>query len=155
MSMQIRVVAAAVVAGMTLASAGAQSKKLERSALPPAVEKTVQQQSQGCTVKGIASETEDGVFQYEVEMMKDGHTRDLAVAKDGTLLEVEEQIAIDALSAPVKTALMKKAAGAKLTKVETITKKGKLVAYEAATLKGTKKGEVQVGPNGETLTHEE
>jgi hypothetical protein len=30
-----------------------------------------------------------------------------------------------------------------------------LVAYEATTLKGTKKGEVQVGPNGEKLTREE
>jgi hypothetical protein len=30
-----------------------------------------------------------------------------------------------------------------------------LVAYEAATLEGAKKGEIQVGPNGEKLAHEE
>ena len=27
--------------------------------------------------------------------------------------------------------------------------------YEAATLKGAKKGEIQVGPSGESLAHEE
>jgi uncharacterized membrane protein YkoI len=130
-------------------------KKVGRSALPPAVEKTVQAQSQGATIKGISSETEDGVFQYEVEMMANGHGKDIAIAKDGTLLEIEEEVAMNTLPANVQSALTAKAAGAKITKVESLTKKGKLVAYEAATLKGSKKGEIQVGPNGEKLSHEE
>jgi hypothetical protein len=130
-------------------------KKIERSALPPAVEKTVQAQSPGATIKGISSETEDGVFQYEVEMTVDGHGRDIAIAKDGTLLEIENEVAMNSLPDPVQKALAAKAAGAKITKVESLTKKDKLVAYEAATLKGTKKGEIQVGPNGEKLAHEE
>lgn len=136
-------------------SASAVEKKVQRSALPSAVEKTVQEQSQGATIKGISSETEDGVFQYEVEMIADGHGKDVAVAKDGTLLEIEEEVAMNSLPANVQTALTAKAAGAKITKVESLTKKGKLVAYEAATLKGSKKGEIQVGPSGEKLTHEE
>jgi uncharacterized membrane protein YkoI len=119
------------------------------------VEKTVQTQSQGATIKGISSETEDGVFQYEVEMMANGHGKDIAIAKDGTLLEIEEEVAMNRLPANVQSALTAKAAGAKITKVESLTKKGKLVAYEAATLKGSKKGEIQVGPNGEKLSHEE
>jgi len=130
-------------------------KKVERSALPPAVEKTVQAESLGATVKGISTETEDGVFQYEVEMMVSGHSRDIAIAKDGTLLEVEEEVAMNTLPTTVQSALTAKTAGAKITKVESLTKKGKLVAYEAATLKGTKKGEIQVGPNGEKLSHEQ
>lgn len=130
-------------------------KKLERSALPPAVEKTVQAESQGATIKGISSETEDGVFQYEVEMTANGHSKDIAIAKDGTLLEIEEEVAMNELPANVQSALTAKAAGAKITKVESLTKKGKLVAYEAATLKGAKKGEIQVGPDGEKLAHEE
>jgi hypothetical protein len=55
----------------------------------------------------------------------------------------------------VQAALTAKAGGAKITKVESLTKHGKLVAYEAATLKGTKKGEIQVGPDGGKLSHEE
>jgi hypothetical protein len=84
-----------------------------------------------------------------------GHGRDVAIAKDGTLLEIEDEVALNTLPAPAQSALMAKAAGAKITKVESLTKKGKLVAYEAATLKGTKKGEIQVGPSGEKLAHEE
>jgi hypothetical protein len=36
-----------------------------------------------------------------------------------------------------------------------LKKKDKLVAYEATTLKGTKHGEIQVGPDGKKLSHEE
>jgi len=39
--------------------------------------------------------------------------------------------------------------------VESLTKKNKLVAYEAAILKGTKRGEIQVGAHGQKLSHEE
>jgi len=147
--------AVVVAMAFSLTLVASAEKKVERSALPPAVEKTVQAQSQGATIKGISSETEDGVFEYEVEMTVDGHGRDIAIAKDGTLLEVEDEVAVNTLPAAVQGALTAKAAGAKITKVESLTKKGKLVAYEAATLNGTKKGEIQVGPNGEKLTHEE
>lgn len=140
---------------LLLAASAPAEKVVPRSALPAAVEKTVQEQSQGATIKAITSETEGGVFEYEVEMTVNGHGRDIAIAKDGTLLEIEDEVTIDSLPAAVKAALTTKAAGAKITKVESLTKKNKLVAYEAATLKGTKKGEIQVGPNGENLAHEE
>jgi hypothetical protein len=135
--------------------ASAQEKKIQRSELPPAVEKTVQAQSQGATIKGFATEKENGKKVYEAEMIVNNHTRDIQIAVDGTLNEIEEEVAFDSLPAPVQAALTKKAAGAKITKVESLTKKDKLVAYEAATLKGTKKGEIQVGPDGGKLAHEE
>ena len=156
--MAIRGLQYAVVAGTMFAltlSVSAQEKKVDRAKLPAAVEKTVQEQSKGSTIKGISSEIEDGVFQYEVEMTAVDHSKDIAIAKDGTLLEIEEEVAFASLPANVQSALTAKLAGAKITKVESLTKKGKLVAYEAATLKGTKKGEIQVGPAGEKLMHEE
>ena len=45
------------VLALTL-TAVAQEKKIARSALPPAVEKTVQAQSQGATIKGFATDRE-------------------------------------------------------------------------------------------------
>jgi hypothetical protein len=136
-------------------SAVAQEKKIDRAALPPAVEKTVQVQSQDATILGFTTEVENGKRVYEAEMMIDGHTKDIEIAPDGSLNEVEEQVTFDSLPANVQTALTAKAKGAKITKVESLTKKDKLVAYEAATLKGTKRGEIQVGPNGQGLSHEE
>jgi hypothetical protein len=147
-----------LVGGTMLAlalSGAAQERKVERSALPPAVEKTVQAQSQGATIKGFATEREKGKKVYEVEMVVDGHTKDIQIAMDGSLNEIEEEISFDALPPAVQSALTAKAAGAKIVKVESLTKKDKLVAYEASTQRGTKKGEIQVGADGGKLAHEE
>lgn len=137
--------------------AQSQEKKIDRSALPAAVEKTVAAQSQGATIKGFAIERENGKQVYEAEMIFKGHTKDIQIAENGALNEIEEEVAFDALPADVQTALNAKASttGAKIAKVESLTKQGKLVAYEAATLKGAKKGEIQVGPDGKKLAHEE
>ncbi|HEV2709244.1 MAG TPA: PepSY-like domain-containing protein [Edaphobacter sp.] len=133
----------------------AKEKKIDRAALPPAVEKTVQAQSQDATIKGFTTEVENGKRVYEAEMMVNGHSRDIEIAPDGSLNEVEEEVAFDSVPANVQATLTAKAKGAKITKVESLKKQDKLVAYEAATLKGTKRGEIQVGPNGQTLSHEE
>jgi hypothetical protein len=37
--------------------------------------------------------------------------------------------------------------------VESLTKNGKLVAYEGHVKTGTRRSEIQVGPNGEKLAH--
>ena len=136
-------------------SASAQEKKIDRSALPAAVEKTVQAESEGATIKGFTTEVENGRRVYEAEMIVDGHTRDVSIASDGSVSEVEEEVAFDSLPAKVQTALTARAKGAKIVKVESLKKKDKLVAYEATTLRGKKHGEVQVGPNGERPAHEE
>lgn len=136
-------------------SALAQEKKIDRSALPPAVSKTFDGETKGATVKGFSTERENGKTVFEAETVVDGHTRDIQVAVDGTLNEIEEEVAFDSLPEGVKKGLTAKAAAAKITKVESLTKHGKLVAYEAATLRGSRKGEVQVGPDGGSLKHSE
>jgi hypothetical protein len=55
----------------------------------------------------------------------------------------------------VREGLQAKAGSGKLIKVEKLTKKDKLVAYEAKVLTNGKKSEVQVGPEGKPLDHEE
>jgi hypothetical protein len=136
-------------------SAVGQEKKIKRSDLPPAVEKTVAAQSQGATIRGFSQEEEKGQIYYEAELLVDGHSKDLMMDADGAIVEVEEQVAIDSLPAAVKNGLQSKAGSGKLTKVESLTKHDKLVAYEAQVLTGGKKSEVQVGPDGKPLDHEE
>ena len=133
----------------------AQEKKIKRSDLPPAVEKTVAAQSAGATIHGFSTEKEKGQTYYEAEMMVNGHSRDLLIAADGTVVEVEEQVALDSLSPDVKAGLQAKAGKGKILKVESLTKKEKLVAYEAQVETNGKKFEVQVGPDGKPLAHEE
>jgi len=133
----------------------AQAKHLKKSDLPAAVQKVADQQSQGATVRGYASETEDGKLQYEVSLTVDGHTKVVAIAPDGTINEIEEQVFLDKLPSPVRDALQKKAAPGRIVKVESLTKRDQLVAYEAQIITGGKKSEIQVAPDGGALTHPE
>ncbi len=147
---------AMAASGLLLAgSASAQEKKIKRSDLPPAVEKTVAAQSEGVTIRGFSTEKEKGQTFYEVEMTVNGHSKDVLIASDGTIVEIEEQVALDSLSAEVKAGLQAKAGKGKILKVESLTKKGKLVAYEAQVDTNGKKSEVQAGPDGKPLDHEE
>jgi hypothetical protein len=146
----------ALIAALTLTTTAlAQEKKIQRADLPPAVEKTVAAQSQGATIKGFSQEVEDGQTLYEAEMTVSGHSRDVSIDANGAVVEVEEQVALDSLPAAVKAGLVAKAGAGKIVKVESITKHDKLVAYEAKVQTGTKKSEVQVGPEGKPLDHEE
>jgi hypothetical protein len=148
-------VAVAASGLLLVGTASAQEKKIKRSDLPPAVEKTVAAQSEGATIKGFSTEKEKGETFYEAEMTVNGHSKDVLIAVDGTVVEVEEQVVLDSLSADVKAGLQAKAGKGKILKVESLTKKGKLVAYEAQVETNGKKSEVQVGPDGKPLDHEE
>ena len=146
----------ALAGGLLLAgTASAQEKKIKRSDLPPAVEKTVAAQSEGATIRGFSTEKEKGQTLYEVEMTVNGHSKDITMGADGSIVEIEEQVALDSLSPEVKAGLQAKAGKGKILKVESLTKKDKLVAYEAQVEINGKKSEVQVGPDGKPLDHEE
>ena len=140
---------------LLVGAASAQEKKIKRSDLPPAVEKTVAAQSAGATIRGFSTEKEKGQTLYEVEMTVNGHSKDISMAPDGAIVEIEEQVALDSLSPEVKAGLQAKAGKGKILKVESLTKKDKLVAYEAQVESNGKKSEVQVGPDGKPLDHEE
>ncbi len=118
-----------LVAGLILvATTSAQEKKIKRADLPPAVEKTVAAQSAGATVRGFSQEKEKGQVYYEAEMTVNGHSKDVLIDSNGAIVEVEEEVAFDALAAPVKAGLQSKAGSGKILKVESITKHDKLVA---------------------------
>jgi uncharacterized membrane protein YkoI len=138
-----------------LGSAMAQEKKIERPDLPAAVEKTVAAQSKGATIRGFSKEMEKGKTTYEVQMTVNGHTKDLEVDESGVVIEVEEQVALEALPTEARIGLQARAGKGRITKVESITKKDRLVAYEAQVDTDGKKSEVQVGADGKPLDHEE
>jgi len=136
---------------VALSPAGAQEKKIRREQLPPAVEKTVARESEGATIKEFATEVEHGQKLYEVSLNLNGHSKDILIDKNGNVVEVEEQVSLDSLPANVQDALKKAAGTGSIAVVESLTKNGTLVAYEAQIKHGKKRSEVQVGPNGEKL----
>ena len=150
MSRYHKVLMASVLITMASASvARAEEKHIQRKDLPPAVEKTVAEQSKGATIKGFAKEVENGKKLYEVELSVNGHGKDVSIDQQGNVVEVEEEVTITALPPEVKNGLTKAAGKGTIGKVESLTKNGKLVAYEAVVKTGTKSSEVQVGPDGQ------
>jgi len=71
------------------------------------------------------------------------------------VIEVEEEVSLEALPAAVREGLLQKAGKGKIGKVESITKHGTLVAYEAQVRSGARHSEIQVGPDGKPLDHKE
>jgi uncharacterized membrane protein YkoI len=150
-----RIAVASVLLLMIASPTHAQEKKIQRSDLPAPVQKTVDEQSKGATVKGYSTEVEDGKKIYEVQLTVNGLGKDISMDSQGHILEIEEETPLASLPAAVKDGLTKAAGKGTITKVESLKKNGKLVAYEAAVKTGTKKSEIQVGPDGKKLVHPE
>jgi len=140
---------------LTFSAAMAQEKKISRAQLPAVVEKTVAKESEGATIKGFATEVEHGKRFYEASLTVNGHNKDILIDKDGNVVEVEEEVALDTLPAAVQDALKKAAGAGTIQLVESLTKNGTLVAYEGHLKRGYKHSEIQVGPNGEKLKRPE
>jgi hypothetical protein len=88
-------------------------------------------------------------------MIENGHSKDLSIASGGQVVEVEEQVELSRLAPNLQRALKAKVGKGEITRVESITKGGKLVAYEAQ-LKGLgRHKEIQIDPDGNELSHEE
>jgi hypothetical protein len=158
--MTLRMVAVAfattlLLSTYALAQEQEQEKKINRSDLPPAVEKAVVEQSKGGTIRGFEEEKEGGQTLYEVKLMANGRKKNVLMAADGTVVEVEEEIPAESLSPAVREGLQAKAGNGQVVRVRTITKKGKLVAYEAKVMTNGKNSEIQVAPDGKPLDHEE
>jgi uncharacterized membrane protein YkoI len=127
--------------------AGAE-KPLKMENLPPAVQKTVQEQSKGATIRGLSKEEENGKTFYEAELKVNGHNKDLLIDPTGSIVEVEEQVTLESLPSAVKTALEKRAGKGKIAFVESVTKGGSVVAYEAKIKTAGKTSEIKVSPEG-------
>ena len=121
-------------------------KKIRRSDLPDAVRKTVDAETKGATLSAVSKETEKGHVYYEASFVVKGHRRDILIDSAGTVVEVEEEVAFDDLPADIQKALETKAGKGKIIKVESVTKPGKPVTYEATVQTGGKTTEVLLRP---------
>jgi hypothetical protein len=126
-------------------------KKIVMKNLPKPVQQTVQAQSKGATVLGISKEIEDGQTFYEAEMKVDGRSKDILIDAKGALVEIEEEVNLNSMPAPLQAEIRKSLGTAKLLKLESITKSEKLTGYEAAVEAAGKRSEISMGPDGKRL----
>ena len=142
--MEHRFLATLLVAAIALSAA---EKKVQMKDLPPAVQRAVQEQSAGATIKGFAQEIENGATTFEAEMIVNGHGKDVSFDPTGKVVGVEEEVALDRVPAQVKTAIERAAEGGKIKRVEKVTEGG-TISFEATYTKAGKSHEIAVKPDG-------
>jgi ATP-dependent protease HslVU (ClpYQ) peptidase subunit len=135
--------------------AAAQETKIERSQLPPPVESAVASLAKTATARGFSREIEHGVTYYEAEMMVAGHHRDYLMDGEGNVVEVEEDVVLESVPVSIQDALQAMARDGKVQSVESITKNGKLAAYEAQIVRNGRQSKVKMSPEGEPLNQEQ
>lgn len=81
--------AGGVLLGVASGRADEQSVTLKMTDLPPAVHKAVMKEVGKGKVDSIEKDTDEDGVTYDVEMTKNGRTRDFTVDDDGKMLEIE------------------------------------------------------------------
>jgi hypothetical protein len=101
------------------------------------------------TIRAAVEEKENGGVVWEVESTDDGVGRDLLYAPDGTVVEVEEEVPIAQLPAPVKAAVTAQHPAARIVKGERVTR-GPKVFYELQ-LAGAAQTSIALTPEGKPV----
>ena len=122
----------------------ASEKQVARDKLPPAVVATMDRETKDATIRSICSEYSFRHRMYEIETIVNGHSRNIRIDPAGKVDEIEEEVPFDSLPIQVQDSLLRKAKGGKLVKVESVTIKGRIAAYEARVSKDGKVREVRV-----------
>ena len=129
-----------------------QEQKLKPSEVPAAVTAAASKQYPKAKISHWSKELEDGKTTYEASVVEGSSKRDVVLAEDGTLVAVEETIAVSALPGPVTSAVQEKYPQAIIAKAEKITKDGD-VQYEVALREASKK-EVLLTADGKVIKEE-
>ena len=115
--------------------------------LPEAVRKTAMAETAHSEVLAVKKEKEGGKTVYEIETKVAGRTRDLVIDSAGTVVMVEEEVAMGDLSQAVRTGIQREAGEAKIVKIEALTK-GSEKTFEAIVESGGKQREFVVSAAG-------
>lgn len=120
-----------LLAGALAASGWDVRKKIKMADLPPAVKAAVTEQSKGATVRGLLMGTEKGKTYYEAELSLNDHARGVVFDAEGKVVEIKDVVKIEDVLASAHAGLMTIAGTGKVERVESLTRNGQLVGYEA------------------------
>jgi len=141
-----------IVLGLVISvAAQAKEKTIKQSDLPSAVQRTAEQESAGATITGYTKDKVEGEKVYRMNLLTDGRVKGIVIGSDGTVVSVEEETAWDLLPADVKTDFTNVTGKGKLGAVSSITKQGKVVAYEALLVTNGKRDRVRIKPYATAL----
>lgn len=121
-------------------------RTLRKGDVPAAVLSAFSKAWPAATIVAFAEETKDGRAYFEIESRDGKVARDVLLAPDGSIVEVEEVVPVAALPAAVVEAARALGKRVVIRKAERVTR-GKVVTYSLE-LTGTKEREVAFDPAG-------
>lgn len=146
--------AALCAAAVSFTAVRAEEDKPVKSAdLPAAVAKAIKAAAGDAELKSIVLGDEDGTRAYEAVWHANGHQHEIAVAKDGTVLGLEEIITLEEAPEIIRAAITKEAGANKVLEVEKVLEKGKTF-FEAEIQNGKGKAVVRFDAEGKVLERE-
>jgi hypothetical protein len=116
--------------------------------LPAAVLHQAKIEAGDATIHGCVKDKENGKLIYEVETLADGRSKDIVLDASGSVLEVEQEVAASSLPAAVSDAIARAAHGAKVGKIESVTRGGAISSYETTIVEKGRRREVAFNPQG-------
>jgi len=137
-----------------VAAVRADEEKVPLDKVPPAVIKAVKDKFPAATLKQAEKEVEDGKTTYEIGLDDAGRNVDVSLKEDGTIIEVEKEIAVKDLPKAVVDGVKAKYPKATIKKAEEITKKG-TTNFEVVITEGNRSRELVLDKTGKILDDEE
>ncbi|HEX3152696.1 MAG TPA: PepSY-like domain-containing protein [Gemmataceae bacterium] len=134
-------------------------EKIAADKLPKAVAEAVKSHFPNAEFTSITKETEGTKVVYDIELKQKGVKHEMDIQEDGTILEIENEIAAKDLPAPVTKALEAKYPKSTLKEAMEVNKvtgkELKLLHYELTVVTAEKKTiEVLITADGKTVTEE-
>jgi hypothetical protein len=104
----------------------------------------------GATIKKTLVEVEGGKTNYECQSVRtNGKKQDFDVSPAGKLGDVEDEIALTEVPAPVKARIDgATAGGGTIKELVSVTVDGRIVGYEATIVKNGKTKGIEMNPDG-------
>lgn len=113
--------------------------------MPSAAQKTVRAEVGSGKLMEIEKATDEGKVIYEVEMFRDGKSRDFTVGANGDLMDME--VFLDETPTAIKATIQAQSAGGQVTEIRRMTEDGE-VFYDVEITKDGKARSLTVTANG-------
>lgn len=130
-----------------------EDKPVKFEELPAAVATAIKKAAGEAKLDTIVLGDEDGTPAYEASWQANSHKHEIAVAKNGTVLGLEEIITLAETPDAVRAAMTQEAGANKVLEVEKVLEKGK-TTYEITIQKGKAKEAVSFSEDGKLLERE-
>jgi uncharacterized membrane protein YkoI len=159
--MKCRLVIASI-AGFALlgvARAGDKAEKITPDKIPQKVMDTIKARLPGAEITSAEKETEDGKVVYDIELKHQGRKYEMDIKEDGTLIEIEKEVAAKDVPEAVSKALKEKFPNATVKEVMEVNKvdgaKETPIHYEVVIeIADNKTREVIVSLDGKSIKEE-